>query len=125
MDRKRFLKQLAIFIFLILAVNFLANKLYWYSSLWWFDMVMHFSGGVWVGLFGLYLLEPETISLASVFKILLFVFLIGVAWEVFESFVDKVITQNSFNILDTSSDIFFDLTGGLCAILYIWKKQPK
>jgi hypothetical protein len=28
-----------------------ATKFFWYYSISWFDMLMHFSGGLWVGLF--------------------------------------------------------------------------
>ena len=50
------------------------------------------------------------------------VFLIGFFWEIFEILVDKSITQDSFNILDTTSDMFFDLAGGGLSIIYFLKR---
>lgn len=88
-------------------------------------MPMHFMGGLWLGLMAIYLLRPVDLSVSLIFKILLLVLIVGTGWEVFEVLVDKFITQNTFNSLDTVSDICFDLSGGLCAILYLWKKQSK
>ena len=83
---------------------------------------MHFLGGFWVGLACLYFFVPKILSLKSILTILLFVLFIGVGWEIFEALVDRVITQNLLNILDLSSDIFFDLSGGALAILYFFKR---
>ena len=131
MDRKKLFKHLACPAFLILAINFLANKFYRYSSIWYFDIIMHFLGGLWVGLAFLYFfpLHPTLPLVREGIKegvrVLLFVLLIAVGWEVFEFFVNDVIAQNPFNFLDTISDILFGISGGLCAILYSWKKQLK
>jgi hypothetical protein len=57
-----------------------------------------------------------------VFKIIFLVLITGILWEAFEFFSNNYIGRDSFNILDTFSDIFFDFIGGLCAILYVWKK---
>src|SRR3989344_6115892 len=51
MDRKKFFKRIVYLIFFIFIVHFFANKFYWYSSIWYFDIIMHFLGGLWVGLF--------------------------------------------------------------------------
>jgi len=85
-------------------------------------MVMHFLGGFWLGLVVAYIDSPKKLSLTSVFRILIFVFLIGLSWEVFEIFTYNNITNIPLNILDTSSDILFDLAGGLYAIFYFFRK---
>lgn len=125
MDRKDLFKRLVLLILFIFVINFLANKFFWYYSIRYLDMIMHFIGGFWVGLFTLYLSAEETISSRLIFKILLSVFLVGIGWEIYEALVDKVVAQNSLNVLDTSSDLFFDLLGGLYAILYLWIKKQK
>ena len=128
MERKKLLKHLLYLILFIFVANFAANKFYWYFSIWYFDIIMHFLGGFWIGLAYFYFFSPKILPLEfpqPVFKILAFILLVGVGWEVFELLFNNIIAQNSFNILDTSSDIFFDLSGGLCAILYIWKKKLK
>lgn len=125
MDREKLLKRLTLLIFFILTINFFANKFYWYFSIWYFDMIMHTLGGFWVGLAFFYFFPPKEQSFNSVFKILSFVFLVGIGWEAYEILVDKVITQNPFNLPDTSSDIFFDLSGGLLAVFYFFKRIKK
>ncbi len=122
MDRKKLTERLVYIIVLIFILNFVANKFFWYSSIWYFDMIMHTLGGFWVGLMSFYIFSIQRVSLKLTYKILLYVLFIGVGWEVFEALVNNVIAQNSFNYLDTISDIFFDLSGGAMAILYSLKR---
>ncbi|MES2416531.1 MAG: hypothetical protein V4504_02435 [Patescibacteria group bacterium] len=122
MNKEKLLKRMALMVFFIFIVNFLAMKFYWYSSLWWFDMPMHFLGGFFLGMIGLYLLLPKDFSSAYVFKLFLFVLVVGAGWEVFEIIVNQI-SSNPFYILDTISDIFFDVSGGLSAILYLCRKN--
>ena len=133
MDRKNLVKPITFLILFILIVNFAANKFYWYYSIWYFDMIMHTFGGLWVGLLGLYLFPSESFRFSleskaltgAVFKILLFVLIVGIGWELFEIAVNDVIAKNPFDYIDSASDVFFDLFGGLCGILYVWKQQKK
>ena len=83
---------------------------------------MHFLGGFWIGLVSFYLFLPKNNYFNSFLKILLFVLLVGIGWEVFEILVNDVITQNLFNYLDTISDLFFDLAGGTFGILYFFRR---
>ncbi len=123
MDRKKSFQRLAYLLFFIFVMHFLASEFYWYYSIWYFDMIMHFLGGFWLGLTSIYLFPPKNNSISSFLKILFLVLFTGVGWEVFEMVVNYAIAQNPFDILDTSSDLLFDLLGGLCAILYSWKKS--
>lgn len=43
-------------------------------------------------------------------------------WEIFEISVDKIITKNSFNLIDTLSDLSFGLAGVLLAVFYLEKR---
>jgi len=83
---------------------------------------MHFLGGIWLGLAFIWLFKIEKISFKLILKIILGVLLISILWEVFEIILDKNITGNSFNTLDTISDISFDLAGGFFAVLYFLRK---
>jgi hypothetical protein len=98
-----------------------ANKFYWYNSIWYFDMIMHFLGGVWVGFFFIYIYSPSHLNNKSVFKIASSVLLIGLSWEVFEFVVNNVIGRVPFNSFDSISDIFWDMVGGLSAIFLFFK----
>jgi len=85
-------------------------------------MPMHFLGGFWLGLALIWLFSVKELSFKIIFKIILGVFFIGILWELFEISIDKTITQNPFNILDTISDMCFDLAGGAFSIIYFFKR---
>ena len=122
MDRKNLLKRLATLLLFIFLVNYIAMKFYWYSAIWYFDMPMHFIGGFWLGLAYIWLFSVKEFSFKFIYRIILSILLIGIFWEVFELLVDKSITHKPFNALDTLSDIFFALAGGLSAVFYFFKK---
>ncbi len=89
-------------------------------------MIMHSLGGLWIGFTLMWILsksESFKLSLRLIFKIILGVLLIGIAWEIFEFIFNNYIAQNPFDILDTLSDIFFDLFGSVFAILYFLKEN--
>jgi hypothetical protein len=117
-------KPLVLIVFLMFFVFFidkLADKFYWYNSIWYLDMIMHFLGGLWVGLFFIYIYYYRA-SKNLVFKIIFSVLLVGISWEIFEFITFNMIGRTPFDYLDTLADIFFDLSGGLLAILYLFKK---
>ncbi len=122
MDRKRFFIHLALLIFLIFVLNALAGKFYWYYSIWYFDMIMHFLGGLCLGLVFVWLFWGKEFSSKLIFKIILGVFLISVLWEIFEVIFNNLLAGDSFNFLDTISDIFCDLAGGVFAFFYFLKR---
>ncbi len=118
--------------FFIFIVDILARKFFWYYSIWYFDMVMHFFGGLWAGLFFVWFLSIKDLSFPEwslgllslsdykiVYKTLLFVLIVGVLWEIFEIYANNYLGGDSFNILDTVSDVFFDLAGGATAVFYL------
>ncbi len=132
MNRKIVLKHLVILMFFMFIADILAGSFFWYYTIFWFDMIMHFLGGFWVGLFFIWFFSivglpaPKWVkdlnsSRKLIFKTILFVLFIGISWEVFEIIVKNHIGQEPFSILDTTSDIFFDLSGGVSAILYFFK----
>jgi hypothetical protein len=122
MDSKKLLKYIALLILFIFLLNFLANQFYWYYTIWYFDIIMHFLGGYWVGLLAAYLFAWDAPTAPSVLKILGFVLLVGVGWEFFEIFSDKIASVNYFFLSDTLSDILFDFLGGTGALLFLFKK---
>lgn len=103
--------------FLVLATLFtlthsvaLAASLYWYY--WWFDVLMHFWGGVLVGLgihafatFRWFRLEPTT-------RLVLLALLIATGcWEVFEWMVG--LYNHTMYVADTIQDLLLGFSGGL------------
>jgi hypothetical protein len=126
MDRKKLFKYILYLILFIFVANLIADKFYLYSSVWYFDMPMHFLGGFWLGLVMIWFLYSKIalsgFSLKLIIKIFLGIFLIGISWEVFELFFKNAIAQNPFNTLDTISDLFFDLSVGTLSVLYLLRK---
>jgi hypothetical protein len=124
MDRKKLLTRVLLLIFFIFIVNYLAGKFYWYSAIWYFDMLMHFLGGLWLGLAATWFLSQQEsfFKPSFILKIIFIVFLVGASWELFEIVFYNYIAQNPFNVLDTISDLFFDLAGGIWAILYFFQR---
>lgn len=89
----------------------LALALYWHF--WWFDLPMHFFGGVIIAL-GLYTLADLKLPLPSGFfrplPFLLTVCMVTVAWELFELWAG--ISIESDYLLDTSIDLVLGFLGG-------------
>ncbi len=127
MDSKKIFQQLASLVIAIFILNFLANKFHWYYSIWWFDMPMHFMGGFWLGMVFFWFFKVRKLSLlvnlSLVTKLIAWVLLIGVGWELFEYFFINYMAQNNFDLIDTLSDLFFDLFGGITAVAFLLKRD--
>jgi len=121
MDKKKLLKWIVCLMFLMFLANQVALKFYWYYSIWWFDILMHFSGGFWVGLFFLYVFYDKYSALKKFLFVISCVLLIGILWEFFEFFMNLISTE-VFSLSDTALDVFFDLFGGTFAIFYFSKR---
>ncbi|MCA9354995.1 hypothetical protein KC865_00380 [Candidatus Kaiserbacteria bacterium] len=108
-----------VIIFLILSVVFaithlvaVVASLYWYY--WWFDILMHFWGGVLVGL-GVHSICtfsrfncPATLQMV----VITLVVMTG-AWEVFEYFAG--LYEPATYLPDTIKDVIVGFSGGLLA----------
>ena len=85
----------SVFVLFFLALVTLAGThqlaimwyLYWIYP--WFDIPMHFLGGLFLGLCMVYFFPPKELNISSFFKVILGVLLFSIAWEVFEFFVDE------------------------------------
>ena len=120
MSPKKILIYLTTLMFFMFGGNFLTTKFYWYYSIWWFDIVMHFLGGFWVGLFFVFLFLRKGNIPKFVYIIFLSLF-IGVLWEAFEFWMHNIIAGIPFSITDPLSDILFDLVGACLAVFYFSK----
>ena len=120
MTRKDFFIRITGLIFVIFFINYLAMTFHWYSSIWWFDMPMHFLGGLWVGILFIWIFYGKKLDFSLIFKIIISVFLIGIFWEIFEIVVNNFTLADPFNLLDTISDVCFDVAGGAFAIWYFY-----
>ena len=125
--------QLSKILFALVGSIFIAHSiaqaqfLYW--KYWWFDIPMHFFGGVFLGFLALYMYmyvfkQKNFLKKRKwIIMILIFVFVVGFGWELYEFFVDHTLTTRTPNYLDTISDLFFDLAGGCISIIFLIKKR--
>ena len=112
-------------IFALLLTHMLAIVTGWYEAHEWFDIPMHFAGGVIMTWLALALWHQFIMKL--VFKpgcsaryqvlvqatiILGFVALIGIVWEGYE----WVFVSQAMTLGDTLADLWFDLFGAVCAL---------
>ncbi len=125
----------------IAGFNYLAFQYFWYWRIWWFDLVMHFLGGILVGLFCLWyfftFIRPQEVDFS--FKLALKVAIIGaltigLAWELFEFGIDQYwaaeIGVKSLGVLqqgwrDTLSDLLVDLIGGFFSACLFWRMSQR
>ncbi len=99
---------------LIAVVHRLAFQFYLYWEYAWFDIPMHFLGGVVISLLFLVLLlaSPSFNRWRSISFGLLFVFVIGILWELFEIVAGISPFEPGF-VTDTIIDLCMDLAGGV------------
>jgi len=137
MEKK--LEKELLFITLVVAVGHaLGILLHWYNKYFFFDIIVHFSGGVWV-IFTAFVFLPalrQNLNLMSKTKFVLslafLALFIGVLWEIFEFSIDRyVLFRWDFipgvqgSPLDTLLDLIIDALGGTAAALYIKSRFPK
>jgi hypothetical protein len=119
--------------FIVLIIHILATLFGWYEANWWFDIPLHFLGGMAISLSAYYLLEEfsNRQKFHNEFwglRILLLVAITAmaaVAWEFMEFTFDNL-AQTHFqpSLVDTIKDLAIGLNGGgLVAILTLFKRK--
>lgn len=117
MLRKIYPVFLLLIITVIAVLNFYAYRFHWYWEFWWFDMIMHTLGGIWVASTALWFRyfrfsSPRLPKKIPVFLLaLVSVYVVGGGWELFEFSLDKFITFALHDSWNTISDLFFDGIG--------------
>jgi len=114
----------------LLILQILASIFSWYEKFAFFDVIMHFLGGLWATSFityiasryqGFYFLrEKNIINFVNMVALVLF---LGVLWEFFEFGLEYfsghlfTLSQRDY-YTDTLSDIFFDMVGAIFGTLF-------
>lgn len=107
--RALFIVQAALF--LLLAGLFSAGLYFYLQWLWWwYDIVLHLLGGVWVALVLMWLAMVSR-QVPRIVPVLLGVLVVGVLWELFEVVVGMPRAANY--TFDTSLDILNDVLGSI------------
>lgn len=126
MFQKRLFKRLLVLLLVIAFFYFVDNKLHLSWNYWWFDKIMHFSGGFSVSMAFAILCFYFSLFTQSKTKAigmsLLSVLVVGVVWEFFELYAGiTFLSDGMIYIKDTTFDLIMDLFGGYVGILYSLK----
>ena len=122
----------SLLLLLIIAVLFQVSEILHLSwTFWWFDMVLHFLGGFWVGMI-VFLIWNHYFGISALSRVKVIVLviagtlLVGIAWEVFELYfgVTSLSDGAEYNT-DTLSDLVLDVCGGFFATLYAYNLESK
>lgn len=115
------------------ALHWLSLVFSWYWTFWWMDVVMHFLGGLWIGLAVIwFVFVSGRVSIAEIMHERRTAFLVaagaalvvGLGWEVFELYYGiSGAHPNEPLFPDTWHDLVMDTFGGIAAYGYILKKH--
>ncbi len=131
MKHKRIAFVALVSAFGVYFLNFLAGKMSWYWIMWWFDMPMHFFGGFLsaVLIFLFFYKKLRALDSLHTRRTFLFIMLgilaLGLVWELHEVIVERAIPagMDIVSFVDSISDLFFDMAGGLLAYLLVWRRK--
>lgn len=127
MTKKKLFISLSFLLYVVAALQMLALYFFWYWSYWWYDIMMHFLAGLWVGgmVLWVYFFSGKTKVPRSIQKSYLYMmalgvtFLVGLSWELFEFSLDTLIVFQQNDLADTMSDLGMDTLGALTASFYV------
>jgi len=123
--RQKLLHILAVLILVVVALHLVAFQYSLYWHFWWYDIVVHFLGGLFAGLLSAwivfysgYIRDPRLTRWSLFLAIILGTLAIGVGWEVFERLLGHTWSPEGY-WLDTSTDVLMDVLGGLLCFLFL------
>ncbi|MEK7480545.1 MAG: hypothetical protein AAB604_00385 [Patescibacteria group bacterium] len=98
----------------------------WNFELWWFDVLLHFLGGMWVAIAAnRFFVRPiGPIGLIGPILVVALVAFVGVGWEVYEFtidelfFEDRALWRAQDGNTDTMTDLMMDVLGGIIVAGY-------
>ena len=114
--------------FIVAVAHVVALNFYFYWTFWWFDLSVHFLGGLWVALTSLWIYlfiysEKELDRRKTFFIVFTAIVVVGGLWEAFEYFAG--ISPGDNFIMDTTTDILMDLLGASAGLLYFRKTMSE
>ena len=114
--------------FIVAVAHVVALNFYFYWTFWWFDLSVHFLGGLWVALTSLWIYlfihsEKELGRRKTFFIVFTAIIVVGGLWEAFEYFAG--ISPGDNFIMDTTTDILMDLLGASAGLLYFRKTMSE
>lgn len=128
MQQNKIFRAMFWILFIVGAMNAIAYKLYLFWTVIWFDMVMHFLGGLFVSLFFFAVLSVLKSKLSYVEKLVLgvvFTVLVGLVWEYYELVIGVTNLADTVYWGDTGMDIVMDTLGSLVGVLFVHWVEKK
>ncbi|PJE74440.1 MAG: hypothetical protein COV01_00165 [Candidatus Taylorbacteria bacterium CG10_big_fil_rev_8_21_14_0_10_41_48] len=114
-------------IIIIALLHYLALDRAYYWTISWYDIMMHFLGGVWVALFALWIFSSRKISFLpthiSFLQIVSLVICVGIVWELYEIMFGLTFVSDPEYWGDTILDLVMDTIGGICVAFSIRNKS--
>lgn len=95
-------------------LNFIALAFYFYWTIGWYDYLMHFLGGLTLGVLAVWAFKIERSSLKSFLAVFTIVMVAGGVWEVLEYINDAAFSTEGY-VLDTTKDLIMDAVGAAVA----------
>lgn len=116
MTARRLLYAQALVLLLTAGIYVAGLEFFLFWKLWWFDILLHFLGGVWAGLASAWFLSLLGRT-PQLFTVVACALLIAIGWEVFE--VVLGFPREEAYIFDVTLDIVMGVLGGLLGALSI------
>ncbi len=120
---KKLIKWAGVTVILMFILHTLANTFYWYTSIFGFDKVMHTLGGIFLALLAGALLNAKRMpdhTRHLFVTLLLFVFIVGLAWEYYEYLVQYIFKSiHLADVPDSIGDLIFDMVGGIIGSYFV------
>ncbi|MFA6446305.1 MAG: hypothetical protein WCW14_03610 [Candidatus Paceibacterota bacterium] len=108
-----------IVLILVAVLHFLASGYDLYFYIWWFDTLMHFLGGLWIGLLFSWIFFSSPMfnhwklsGGRTVLLVVITALIIGAGWEVFEVLARIMDPSDTiYYTFDTFKDLLLDTSG--------------
>lgn len=107
----------------IFMLNQLALEHYLYFFYWWYDIMMHFLGGLLIGglaAWGALRFDGDARWGRVLIVTLVSIAAVGIGWEIFEYATGQYIGQESI-VLDTAVDLVMDVVGAVAAAWSLYR----
>ncbi len=102
-------------------LHWIGSVEYYYWTVWWYDIMTHFLGGVWVALAVLWVINMPPFawvrSRTDLLSVVLLTLIVGSAWEIYEVFFGFADPNALKYIGDTLIDLCMDTLGSVAVVL--------
>ncbi len=120
--KKVFFLQAALLVFIAVLYLYADVYLQFGLTIWWWDILLHFLGGLWVGLAGAWVFSRIGIRL-GLLQCIAIALAVGLAWELFEYIFGLIGSRFMSYEMDTIKDLCDDMLGG--ALAYVLLKRVR